>query len=143
MNRDEHGRGARLFTTDAGVSLLLLREARHRAAARLFGVAPDQSFLVTAIAIGSIAAAVHQATASVLRRRPSPMADTLVGAGVVNVALHGIAGPRARGTRHLATLMTVAVVAGSVVPALRGVRARVHRFRVALSRRYGARAPAG
>jgi hypothetical protein len=141
MNRDRHGRRAGLFTTDVGLAVVLLREARHRAAARLFGVAPDQSFLITAIAIGSVAGALHKRIASVLRLRPSPLADTLTGAAVVNVAAHGIAGPRARGTRHLATLMVLAVVAGSVAPSIRRVRAQTHRFRAAMSRRYGARAP--
>jgi hypothetical protein len=137
MNRDDHGGGGSLFTTDAGVALLLLREARHRAAARLFGVAPDQSFLITAIAIGSVAGALHKRLASVLRLRPSPLADTLTGAAIVNVAAHGIAGPRARGTRHLATLMALAVLAGSIAPSIRRVRAQAHRFRAAMSRRYG------
>lgn len=122
------------------VALLLLREARERVTARLFGVAPDQSRLVSAIAIVSIAGALRGNAARILGHRPNMTGDSLIGAGVVNVATHRIAGPQSDGTPFLAGLMALAAGASLFAPALgrsiRAARASSHSLRVALSRRY-------
>jgi hypothetical protein len=66
INRDQDDGGAKLLFTDARVAFLLLDEARYRALARLFGVPRDKSFLVTTIALGTLAQALHDKAAGVL-----------------------------------------------------------------------------
>jgi hypothetical protein len=141
MNGNHEAGGARLLLTDAKVVSLLLRDARDRTTARLFGTTSDQSLLITALALGSLAAAVHEKGTAILGVRPSPSADTLIGAGVMNVALHGIAGAPSRDKRFLAALVTFAVLGSSFGPAvagsIRGLRAEGHRIGSAMRGRYG------
>ncbi len=143
MNGDHKAGGARLLLTDAKVASLLVADARDRATARVFGATRDQSLLVTLLAIGSVAAAVHKRGAAILGVRPSPSAgDTLIGTSVVSVALHGIAGTPAKDARFLAGLITFAMLARSFGPAvagsIRGLRAEGHRIGSAIRGRYGA-----
>jgi len=72
------------------VALLLMTEARHRAAARLFGASRDDSFLLTVIAFGALAGAMST-TAATVRSSPS-VGDMVMGAAVVKSTVHGIAG---------------------------------------------------
>jgi hypothetical protein len=113
---------ARLFFGDAGIVLLLLNNARHRLVARLYGVSRDDSNLVTVVAIGSAAVAVHGTAARVrsIRRYPSGP-DTAIGAAVLRETALGIAGEPSRTVPFFGALVTFALVGTSCRPALRGV----------------------
>jgi hypothetical protein len=141
MNGDHQAGGARLLLTDAKVASLLMRDARDRTTERPFGATSDQSLLVTVLGLASVAAAVHERSRAILGSRPSPPADTLIGAGVMNVALHGIAGAPLKDTRFLGSLITFAVLASSFGPtvarSIRGLRAKGHRLGSAMRGRYG------
>lgn len=140
MNGD-HPSGARLMLTDGTVASLLLRDARNRTTARLFGVTSDQSLVVTAIAIGSLLAAVHGRVAGILGARPNASSDGLIGVGVANVAVHAVAGPSAEQTRFLGALIGFAFVASSFGPALggsiRALRVESRAIRRVFGSRYG------
>ena len=55
ISRADYG-GARLLVSDIRVAFLLLDEARCAIVARLFGVAKDESVLVSIVAVGALAA---------------------------------------------------------------------------------------
>jgi hypothetical protein len=141
MNGNHQAGGARLLLTDAKVASLLLRDARDRTTARVFGTTSDQSLLITALALGSAAAAVHEKWTAILGARPDPAADGLIGAGVISAALHGIAGTPSKDRRFLASLITFAVLSSSFGPtvarSVRGLSAEGHRIGSAMRGRYG------
>jgi len=86
---------ARLFFGDAAIVFLLLNDARHCVVARTFGTSRSDSNLVTVVALGSAAVAVH-GTAARLRsipRYPSG-AESALGAVLLREAALGIAGRR-------------------------------------------------
>ena len=113
---------ARLFFGDAAIVLLLLNNVRHRMVARVFGVSREDSNLVTVVAIGSAAVAVH-ATATRVRRRsgvthlsrtPRSEPPSLRGTAL------GIAGEPSRAVPAFGGLMALALLGRSSRPALRG-----------------------
>ena len=111
---------ARLFFGDAAIVFLLLNEVRHRSVARVFGVSRDDSNLVTVLAIGSAAVAVHGTAARVrsIRRYPSG-ADSVIGAAVLREAALGIAGAPSRAVPAAGALVALALVGTSSRPMLR------------------------
>jgi hypothetical protein len=142
LNHYQDFGGARLLFSDIRVAFLLLNEARNRILVRLFGVSTDTSFLVTIIAVGTLAETIHSKAVRVLgvQARPS-LGDTMIGAAVLKESIHGIAGARSRDTPFLATLIAFAVLGRSFRPALgasfRGVKASSHRARAGFDHRYG------
>jgi hypothetical protein len=112
---------ARLFFGDAAIVSLLLNDVRHRTVARVFGVSRADSNLVTALAIGSAAVAVHSTAARVrsIRRYPSG-ANSVMGAAVVREAALGIAGEPSRAVPAAGALMALVLVGTSSRPMLRG-----------------------
>src|SRR3954453_16907250 len=64
---------ARLFFGDAAIVFLLLNDARHRTVTRGFGTSRGDSNVVTGLALGSAAVAVHGAAARLrtIPRHPS------------------------------------------------------------------------
>lgn len=112
---------ARLFFGDAAIVLLLLNDARHRIVARVFGTSRDDSNLVTALALGSAAVAVHGTAARLrtLPRHPSGT-DSAIGAAVLREAALGIAGAPTRAVPAAGALVTLALVGRSSRPVLRG-----------------------
>ena len=113
---------ARLFFGDAGIVLLLLNNARHRLVARVYGVSRDDSNLVTVVAIGSAAVAVHGTAARVRRMRLYPSGPgSAIGAAVLRETALGIAGEPSRTVPFVGALVTFAVVGSSCRPVLRGV----------------------
>ena len=58
--------GAEQLTSDTRVALLLLRDARNRACARLFGVSEQEAGLVTIIALAMLAHAANRKAHGVL-----------------------------------------------------------------------------
>src|SRR5205807_3178628 len=84
---DGYFSGARLLTTDAGVVLLLLDQARYRVVERMFGVSEENSWLVTAIAAGVLARAVQGKASQVMRVPHGPsFGDTMLGTGMLRAA---------------------------------------------------------
>jgi hypothetical protein len=112
---------ARLFFGDAAIVFLLLNNVRHRMVARVFGTSRDDSNLVTVLALGSAAVAVH-GTAARLRtipRHPSGT-DSVIGAAVLREAALGIAGAPTRAVPAAGALVALALVGRSSRPVLRG-----------------------
>jgi hypothetical protein len=113
---------ARRFFGDAGIALGLLNNARHRLVARVFGVSRDDSNLVTVVAIGSAAVAVHGTVARARRLRLLPSrSDGAIGAVMLRETALGIAGEPSRTVPFVGALVTLAVVGTSFRPMLRGV----------------------
>jgi hypothetical protein len=112
---------ARLFFGDAAIVVLLLNDVRHRTVTRVFGVSRDDSNLVTVLAIGSAAVAVHGTAQRVraIRRYPSG-ADSVIGAAVLREAALGIAGEPSRAVPAVGALVALALVGTSSRPMLRG-----------------------
>jgi hypothetical protein len=83
--------GARPLTIDTTVASLLATEARQRAITRVFGVArEDQSWLVTIVLCGSVAAVAWDAPAKVM---PHPTAaDLKIGGSLINTGVYGLTG---------------------------------------------------
>ena len=132
--------GARLLTGDAMIAWRVMHEARGRGAARVFGVPKDKSLLVTLIAAGAFAGAIHGSATRAFRRGRPSAAGGAMGAVLVREALHGIGGPAAK-TPFAAPLIALAVVGASYRPLLRGsfraVTAEMARVRAVLGSRYG------
>jgi hypothetical protein len=113
---------ARLFFGDAGIALVLLNNARHRLVARVFGVSRDDSNLVTVVAIGSAAVAIHGTVSRVRRIRLFPsVSDGAIGAAVLRETALGIGGAPSRTVPFFGALVTFALVGTSLRPVLRGV----------------------
>jgi hypothetical protein len=132
--------GAALLFVDMRVRSLMMRQARHGAVTRMFGVPrADQSFLVTMILIGAVAAVLRDLTP---RPWPHPTgADARIGASLVNVAFRGIAGAPSRNMPLAGGVIAFAVLSHSVRPAVAGsareVRALTREVRAAFGARYG------
>ena len=141
--RDTEGSGgAGLLLSDVTIVGGLLNEARYRAVERLFGVPRDQSFLVTVIALGTLAGAIHDRAARALSGPSVPsLGGTLLGAGVLKESVHGIAGSWSKDTPLFNTLLAIALLGTLARPVLRvsfrDVKASSHAVRVAFDHRYG------
>ncbi len=134
--------GAGLLRTDARVAHLLANEARDRAVARLFGVSPDDAFLVTIIALGLAAHAIHERVARVLDAPGAPsFGDAVIAAGALRQSAQRIQGKPSTESPALDALVLTAFVAALAVPSVRGtlhwVRASTHRLRLDFDHRYG------
>jgi hypothetical protein len=112
---------ARLFFGDAAIVFLLLNDVRHRTVARMFGTSRGDSNLVTVVALGSTAVAVHGAAARLrtIPRHPSGT-DSVIGAVVLREAVLGIAGAPSRAVPAAGALVALALVGRSSRPVLRG-----------------------
>ncbi len=137
-SRVEGVAGPRLLLSDAVVALLLADEARYRAMARLFGIPRQGSLLVSVVATGTLAGAIHAKLR--LGARPG-VGDALLGAASVGELMHVIAGPPSRDTRFFGGLVGIALVGGLLAPAVResarGIKASSHWLRAEFGRRYG------
>jgi hypothetical protein len=112
---------ARLFFGDAAIVFLLVNDVRHRIVARAFGTSRDDSNLVTVVAIGSAAVAVHGTAARLRRVRRYPSgADSVIGAAALREAALGIAGAPSRAVPAAGALVALALVGTSSRPMLRG-----------------------
>ena len=134
--------GTRLLFTDARVVFVLLSEARRRFAAGLFGVPLDQTGLVTVIALGTLAKALHDKAAQMAAVPAVPsLGDSAIAAGVVKEIGHVVAGEWSRDYPLFAPLVGLALLGTLVRPVLRvsfrDVKASGHRARIAFDHRYG------
>jgi hypothetical protein len=129
--------GARLLARDVGVVTLLLNDARHRAFQRVFAVDKTDVNLVTLIVL-LVTAERMQATSRRVRAGGGPtLAEDFMGFGIVREALCSVAGPNARDTPLLASLLAIAVIGGTVRSGLHGLRGSGHSADVAFHKRYG------
>ena len=128
----EHVSPERLLVGDAIIAFRLLNEVRHRVVGAVFGVPKEGSNLVTLIAIGAFARAVHRIAAAPstqarkMRSSPTAVGDTMIGAVALKEALDGVAGPPSRDAPFAAALIAFAVLTHAFRPAfadsLRAVR---------------------
>jgi len=114
---DEYGT-RRLLGTDVRVGLLLLTEARHRVAARLFGASRDDSLLLTVIGFAAVASAMST-KAETIKSSPS-VGDMAMGAAVAKATVHGIAGGLLGETPYAGTLVVSALLWHHFRPAVSG-----------------------
>jgi hypothetical protein len=131
--------GAGQFLADRRVEALLLGEARRRVFTRMFGIpGEDQSLLVTLILAGSVATAVGGVLPRVFRL-PSG-GDVVIGGAALNATVGAMAGVTSRTAPLAGGLITLAVVAHALRPAVaasrRESRAVMHRARAAYDARY-------
>ena len=141
LNGDGYFSGARLLISDARVAVLLIDEARDRAVERVFGVPRDQSFLVTVIALGTLAGAVHRMAEKILSGPNPSLGDTVIGVAVVKAAVQGVAGDSSKGSPLFGTLVVISVLGAKFRPTVRAsfrhIKAASHRARLDFDHRYG------
>ena len=133
--------GVEQLTSDTRVALLLLRDARNRACARLFGVSEQDAGLVTIIALAMLAHAANRKAHEVLNARPIHRSDAWIGEGALNEAFHRIAGDASRDVEFIGSLILASVLVNSMRPVLRqsvhDLRVAAHRLRLDFDHRYG------
>jgi hypothetical protein len=120
VNRDKHVGGARLLFGDGILLFLLLNEARHRIVAWVFGVAREDSNLVTTLAIGAVAEVLGDAAPPIRRPARPSVADTAIGAAALKETAHRIAGDSSRDTPFFGALIAFALLGRSFRPLVRG-----------------------
>ena len=129
--------GARLLARDVGIVALLLNDVRHRTFQRVFAVERKDVNLVTLIVL-LVTAERMQATSRKVRAGRGPtLAEDFMGFGILREALCRVAGPDARDTPALASLLAIAVIGGTARSALHGLRGSGHGADVAFHKRYG------
>lgn len=134
--------GAEQLTSDTGVALLLLRDARNRACARLFGVSEQDAGLVTIIALATLAHAANRKAHEVLNAiGPIHRSDAWLGEGVLNEGFYRIAGDASRDVQFIGSLILASVLLHSLRPVLglsvHDLRVAAHRLRLDFDHRYG------
>jgi hypothetical protein len=141
-DRIEDYDGLRLLLSDIRVMGKLVNRARYLTVERLFGVGPDDSVLVSVIALWVLADAAKRSAAKVLSGPPVPeFGDALLGSAGMSSLARGIGGPSSATVPNFAGLVALAVVATSVRPAAtrawHGLRLASHDTRLAFDHRYG------
>lgn len=115
----EHFRGT-LLVGDARTAWLLFNHARHEAIHRVFGLPPEQDNVLTLLALGLMAGAVHKGYRRLMEGPPFPIgADWALGGAGLSEAAAGVAGPASRKAPMLGTLLLAAMAAGAARPLLR------------------------
>ncbi len=137
----EHFRG-RLLVADTRTAWLLVNHARHQAIHRVFGLPPEQDNVLTLLALGLMAGAVHSGYRKLMEGPPFPTgSDLVLGAAGLSEAAAGVAGPASRKAPMLGALLIGAVVLGAGRPLVRKTLGAVSRGEKELSfdfhRRYG------
>jgi hypothetical protein len=134
---DHFGTG-RLFLADSRLAFVVLNHVRRRALARVFGVSGDEANLLTLVLALSAAEAAYATARRVVRAPWRP--DAIVAGLLLREGALGVAGPRARDVPLAGTVLTLALVGGTAIPALRraarSVRTAEHRMRLTRIRRY-------
>jgi hypothetical protein len=133
----------RLFLADARLALLVLDHGRRLSLSRIFGVSGRQADVLSLVLALSAAEAAYRAARRVAG---APLAisgaDVALGGLVLREGTLGIAGPGARAVPSAGTLLTIGILGGLAVPAVRRathrLRAAEHRLRQERQRRYSA-----
>ena len=130
--------GAPLLTNDLRAAFLLLNDARYRTLERLFGVGENEANLLTAVIALMVADKAGQRLAAMAW---PGLGDVALGLSGARALVEDVAGPSARETPLLASLVTLAVLGASARPAAvwssRTVKVASHRLRAAFNHRYG------
>ena len=134
--------GASLLLSDARLALMFANEARYRTLARVFGIPRDQANVATLIAGLLALEGAHSASKAMLRPGPTPTAaDGMLGGAALREMLCSVAGPGARDTPLLASLLTIAVLGGAArrvaVKSSRTIRSSTQRADLQFHNRYG------
>ncbi len=134
--------GLRLLLSDIRVMGKLLNRARYLTVQRLFGVGPDDSVLVSVIALWLLADAAKRSATKVLSGPPVPeFGDALLGSAGMGSLARGIGGPSSAEVPNFAALVAFTVVATSARPIANrtwhGLRLATHDARLAFDHRYG------
>jgi hypothetical protein len=134
--------GAEQLTSDTGVALLLLRDGRNRACARIFGVSEQDAGLVTIIALAMLAHTANRKAHRVLSAFGLiHRSDGWLGEGALNEGFYRIAGDESRDVQFIGSLILAAVLLRSLRPVLRlsghDLRVVAHRLRLDFDHRYG------
>ena len=130
--------GADLLFADARVTLLLLREGRDRACARLFGVSQRDAGIVTIIVLATLADAADRKVHRVLKAIRPRAGDAVIAEGVLRASYHWIAGPASRQVPVIGSLLFATVLLRPVLRlSLHDLRVAGHELRVDFDRRYG------
>jgi hypothetical protein len=139
---DGYFSGARLLATDARIALLLAREARDRACERYLGISRADANMATLIGLATLAHVGRGKMHNAITAAGGPTRnDSLIGLGLLNEAVHEIAGDWSREVPVLPALILAAVIAHHLRPwarvSLHDLRAMSHRLRGDLEHRYG------
>jgi len=129
--------GAALLARDVRIVLLLLNDARHRTFQRVFAVERNDVNLVTLIVLLVMAEQMQATSRRVKAGRGPTLAEDFMGFGILREALCRVAGPNARDTPLLASLLAIAVIGGTIRSGLHGLRGSGHSADVAFHKRYG------
>jgi hypothetical protein len=134
--------GASLLLSDARLALLFANEARYRTLERALGIPRDQVNIATLFAVALAAEGVRNVGARLTRPGPAPTAaDGVLGGAALRELLCRVAGPGARDTPLLATLLTIAVVGGATrrvaMKSGHTIRSSTQRADVQFHKRYG------
>jgi len=108
----------RLFVTDSRLAILVLDDVRHRCVRRAFGVPPELENLLTVVLAMTALSGTTRIAGRAMRMRPGA-GDTAAGVLLLREGAIGIAGPSARATPMLGTLLAAAMVGGIALPGLR------------------------
>ena len=133
--------GARLMVSDTRLVFLLLNEARYHTIKRLFGTPREDSAFVTIIAAALLSGAVGSKAAQLVKGPRPSLAGGMLGVGVVNESIRGIAGVAPGDSVLFSTLVAMALAGAAVRPAARaswrGARRLSHQARADFDHRYG------
>ncbi len=133
--------GGRLLVSDTRLTLLLLNEARYHTIKRVFGTPRKDSALVTIIAVGVLSAAVRSKAAELVKGPTPSLAGAMLGAGMVNESVRGLAGVAPGDSVLFTTLIAMALVGAAVRPVARaswrGAKTMSHQARADFDHRYG------
>lgn len=134
--------GAGQLERDTKVTLLLLRDARNRACARVFGASEQDAGLVTIIALALLAQAAGRETHKLLKPiRALRRNDAWFAEGALNEGVYRIAGDSSREVPLIASLILASVLLHRLRPVLRvslhDLRVAAHRLRLDFDHRYG------
>jgi hypothetical protein len=128
-----------LALADSRLALAVLNHLRYQALNKAFGTSREQANVLTAVVLVTAADAMYVTSRRVVGVRPHVTgADATLGAVALRDATLSVAGASNRAVPGFETLLTVAVLGGLAVPAVRraahGMRVAEQRLRAAESR---------
>lgn len=134
--------GAQQLDSDIRVALLLLRDARNRTCARVFGVSERDAGLVTFIGMMLLGQAVSRKAHEVLRViGPIHRSDAWIGDGLLNEGFYRVAGDQARDVQFIGSLILASVLVHRLRRplgvSLHDLRVAARRLRLDFDHRYG------
>jgi hypothetical protein len=133
--------GAEQLISDSSVVLLLLRDGRNRACARLFGVSERDAGLITIIALSVVAQAASLRARAVLRALHLYGSDAVIGEGMLNEGFYRLAGDGSRDVSFIGSLILGAVLLNRLRPVLQlslhDLRVAAQDLRLDFDHRYG------